>query len=136
MFWCLREVLKGSSVLFFSLRSLTVKHVATEEQSRARGGHGCCSGGDELGRGSGSRGRWVLTVSLGRRCGNRGRWVLAVSLRGSFRLQVQCLPLFGRLQYGKLFLDVQTIKKRVWGGGEMEKANTSSGIWLPLQLLT
>lgn len=38
MFWCLREVLKGSSVLFFSLRSLTVKHVATEEQSRAERG--------------------------------------------------------------------------------------------------
>lgn len=119
MFWCLREALNGSSVLF-SLCSLTVKGVAAEELSRARGGRGCCSGGDELGR----------------RPGKRGRWVLAVSLRGSFRLRVQCLPLFERLQYGKSFLDVQTIKKRVWGRGKMEKANTSSGIWLPLQLLT
>lgn len=105
---------------FFSLCSLTVKGVAAKERSRARGGHGCCSGGDEPGRGR----------------GNSGRWVLAVSLRGSFRLRVQCLPPFGRLQYSKSFLDVQTIKKRVWGRGKMEKANTSSGIWLPLQLLT
>ena len=109
-----------AALCFFSLCSLTVKRVAAEERSRARGGHGCGSAADEPGRGR----------------GNRGRWVLAVSLRGSFRLRVQCLPPFGRLQYGKSFLDVQTIKKRVWGRGKLEKANTSSRIWLPLQLLT
>jgi len=57
-------------------------------------------------------------MSPGRGGGSGGRWVLAVSLRGSFRLRVQCLLPFGRLQRGKSFLDAQTIKERVWGGGE------------------
>lgn len=74
-----------AALCFLSLCSLSVKGVAAEELNRARGGHGCCSGRDEQGRGR----------------GNRGRWALAVSLRGSFRLRVQCLPPFGRLQYGK-----------------------------------
>lgn len=122
MFWCLREGLNGSSVLFSPLCSLTVKGVAAEEPSRVRGGHGCCSGGDEPGRGR----------------GNRGRWVLAVSLRGSFRLRVQCLPPCGRLQYSKSFLDAQTIKKRVWGrGGEDgESKHLLRDLAVPLQLLT
>lgn len=100
-----------AALCFLSLCSLSVKGVAAEELNRARGGHGCCSGGDEQGRGR----------------GNRGRWVLAVSLRGSFRFQVQCLPPFGRLQYGKSFLDVQTIKKRVCECGRWRKQTPPLG---------
>lgn len=45
-----------AALCFLSLCSLSVKGVAAEELNRARGGHGCCSSGDEPGGDVGTEG--------------------------------------------------------------------------------